>query len=220
MQKYLKVLIAGWLLVGAAAHAGVVTGGTRLIYPGGKKESSLSVTNNDATPYLIQSWVESNKGAAPFLLTPPLFRLEGEQQTRLRVIYSGGLPENKESMFWMNIKAIPSSQAKAGANTLQIAIKTRIKLIYRPKSIEGTPEMVTEQLRWTRSGNTLQVMNPTAFYMNFAEVKVGGAEVKETNWVGPGETARFQLPGVSAGALQWKLINDYGGTGALHHANL
>lgn len=220
MQKYLKVLIAGWLLVGAAAHAGVVTGGTRLIYPGGKKESSLSVTNNDATPYLIQSWVESNKGAAPFLLTPPLFRLEGEQQTRLRVIYSGGLPENKESMFWMNIKAIPSSQAKAGANTLQIAIKTRIKLIYRPKSIEGTPEMVTEQLRWTRSGNTLQVMNPTAFYMNFAEVKVGGAEVKEANWVGPGETARFQLPGVSAGALQWKLINDYGGTGALHHVNL
>lgn len=220
MQKYLKVLIAGWLLVGAAAHAGVVTGGTRLIYPGGKKESSLSVTNNDATPYLIQSWVESNKGAAPFLLTPPLFRLEGEQQTRLRVIYSGGLPENKESMFWMNIKAIPSSQAKAGANTLQIAIKTRIKLIYRPKSIEGTPEMVTEQLRWTRSGNTLQVMNPTAFYMNFAEVKVGGAEVKEANCVGPGETARFQLPGVSAGALQWKLINDYGGTGALHHATL
>ena len=220
MQKYLKVLIAGWLLVGAAAHAGVVTGGTRLIYPGGKKESSLSVTNNDATPYLIQSWVESNKGAAPFLLTPPLFRLEGEQQTRLRVIYSGGLPENKESMFWRNIKAIPSSQAKAGANTLQIAIKTRIKLIYRPKSVEGTPEMVTEQLRWTRSGNTLQVMNPTAFYMNFAEVKVGGAEVKEANWVGPGETARFQLPGVSAGALQWKLINDYGGTGALHHANL
>ena len=220
MQKYLKVLIAGWLLVGAAAHAGVVTGGTRLIYPGGKKESSLSVTNNDATPYLIQSWVESNKGAAPFLLTPPLFRLEGEQQTRLRVIYSGGLPENKESMFWMNIKAIPSSQAKAGANTLQIAIKTRIKLIYRPKSIEGTPEMVTEQLRWTRSGNTLQVMNPTAFYMNFAEVKVGGAEVKEANWVEPGETARFQLPGVSAGALQWKLINDYGGTGALDHATL
>ena len=220
MQKYLKVLIAGWLLVGAAAHAGVVTGGTRLIYPGGKKESSLSVTNNDATPYLIQSWVESNKGAAPFLLTPPLFRLEGEQQTRLRVIYSGGLPENKESMFWMNIKAIPSSQAKAGANTLQIAIKTRIKLIDRPKSVEGTPEMVTEQLRWTRSGNTLQVMNPTAFYMNFAEVKVGGAEVKEANWVGPGETARFQLPGVSAGALQWKLINDYGGTGALHHAKL
>ena len=220
MQKYLKVLIAGWLLVGAAAHACVVTGGTRLIYPGGKKESSLSVTNNDATPYLIQSWVESNKGAAPFLLTPPLFRLEGEQQTRLRVIYSGGLPENKESMFWMNIKAIPSSQAKAGANTLQIAIKTRIKLIYRPKSVEGTPEMVTEQLRWTRSGNTLQVMNPTAFYMNFAEVKVGGAEVKEANWVGPGETARFQLPGVSAGALQWKLINDYGGTGALHHATL
>ena len=80
--------------------------------------------------------------------------------------------------------------------------------------------MVTEQLRWTRSGNTLQVTNPTAFYMNFAEVKVGGAEVKDANWVGPGETARFQLPNVSAGALQWKLINDYGGIGARHRASL
>ena len=220
MKRYLKVLMAGWLLVGAVAHAGVVTGGTRLIYPGGKKESSLSVTNNDATPYLIQSWVETDKGTAPFLLTPPLFRLDGEQQTRLRVIYSGGLPENKESMFWMNIKAIPSSQAKAGTNTLQIAIKTRIKLIYRPKSVTGTPETVTEQLRWTRSGNTLQVTNPTAFYMNFAEVKIGGAEVKEANWVAPGATARFDLPRGNTGSLQWKLINDYGGIGAQHSVNL
>ncbi|MBA7848173.1 molecular chaperone [Klebsiella sp. RHBSTW-00484] len=220
MKRYLKVLMAGWLLVGAAAHAGVVTGGTRLVYPGGKKESSLSVTNNDATPYLIQSWIEADNGTAPFLLTPPLFRLEGEQQTRLRVIYSGGLPENKESMFWMNIKAIPSSQAKAGTNTLQIAIKTRIKLIYRPKSVTGTPETVTEQLRWTRSGNTLQVTNPTAFYMNFAEVKIGGAEVKEANWVAPGATARFDLPRGNTGSLQWKLINDYGGIGAQHSVNL
>lgn len=220
MKRYLKVLMAGWLLVGVAAHAGVVTGGTRLIYPGGKKEASLSVTNNDATPYLIQSWVETNNGSTPFLLTPPLFRLDGEQQTRLRVIYSGGLPENKESMFWMNIKAIPSAQAKAGANTLQIAIKTRIKLIYRPKSVAGTPEMVTEQLRWTRSGNKLQVTNPTAFYMNFAEVKIGGAEVKEANWVAPGATASFELPRGSTGSLRWKLINDYGGIGAQHNANL
>lgn len=220
MKRYLKVLMAGWLLAGAAAHAGVVTGGTRLIYPGGKKESSLSITNNDGTPYLIQSWVDTDNGTTPFLLTPPLFRLEGEQQTRLRVIYSGGLPENKESMFWMNIKAIPSSQAKAGANTLQIAIKTRIKLIYRPKSVVGTPEMVTEQLRWTRSGNTLQVTNPTAFYMNFAEVKIGGAEVTEANWVAPGATASFDLPRGSTGSLRWKLINDYGGIGAQHSANL
>ncbi|MEN0614292.1 molecular chaperone [Klebsiella indica] len=220
MKRYLNVLMVGWLLVGSAAYAGVVTGGTRLIYHGGKKEASLSVTNNDATPYLIQSWVEANNGSSPFLLTPPLFRLEGEQQTRLRVIYSGGLPENKESMFWMNIKAIPSSQAKEGANTLQIAIKTRIKLIYRPKSVAGTPEMVTEQLRWTRSGNTLQVTNPTGFYMNFAEVKIGGAEVKDANWVAPGETARFELPRGSAGTLRWKLINDYGGIGAPHSADL
>ena len=222
MQKYLKVLIAGWLLVGAAAHAGVVTGGTRLIYPGGKKESSLSVTNNDATPYLIQSWVESNKGAAPFLLTPPLFRLEGEQQTRLRVIYSGGLAENKESMFWMNIKAIPSSQAKAGANTLQIAIKTRIKLIYRPETLRAsTPEEQANKLTWRRAGNTLLVNNPTPYVINFNEITLGNKKLDDVTYVMPSGSARFPLPNGSTGnTLTFKVINDYGSPGELHRASL
>lgn len=222
MKRYLKVLMAGWLLVGAAAHAGVVTGGTRLIYPGGKKESSLSVTNTDATPYLIQSWVESNKGAAPFLLTPPLFRLEGEQQTRLRVIYSGGLPENKESMFWMNIKAIPSSQAKAGANTLQIAIKTRIKLIYRPEALRAsTPEEQANKLTWRRAGNTLLVNNPTPYVINFNEITLGNKKLDDVTYVMPSGTARFPLPnGTSGNTLTFKVINDYGSPGELHRASL
>ena len=212
--------MAGWLLVGSAAYAGVVTGGTRLIYHGGKKEASLSVTNNDATPYLIQSWVEANNGSSPFLLTPPLFRLEGEQQTRLRVIYSGGLPENKESMFWMNIKAIPSSQAKAGANTLQIAIKTRIKLIYRPQSLTHQPEDLTGKLSWQRSGNKLTVSNPTAYYMNFSTLKVGTSTVKDATYVAPMSAASFSIPSGASGDVSWTLINDFGSIGSEHRARL
>ena len=218
MKRYLKVLMAGWLLAGAAAHAGVVTGGTRLIYPGGKKESSLSITNNDGTPYLIQSWVDTDNGTTPFLLTPPLFRLEGEQQTRLRVIYSGGLPENKESMFWMNIKAIPSSQAKAGANTLQIAIKTRIKLIFRPQNLKGNAEEVTEQITWHKQGNKLTVNNPTPFVMNFHRVTVGGKEVKDATYVLPMSSDTYTMPAAASGPISWKLINDYGGIGVQHTA--
>jgi P pilus assembly chaperone PapD len=45
------------------------------------------------------------------------------------------LPQDKESLFWLNIKAIPS--ASQVDNTLQIAIKTRIKLIYRPATMKG-----------------------------------------------------------------------------------
>ncbi len=68
-------------------RAGVVVGGTRLIYDGGKKESALNISNPDAMPYLIQSWVDAQEGdsaKAPFIITPPLFRLDGGQNNLLR----------------------------------------------------------------------------------------------------------------------------------------
>jgi P pilus assembly chaperone PapD len=218
-------LLVATLVSAAAAQAGVVVGGTRLIFEGAKKESSLSVNNPDKVPYLIQTWVETTGGGAekaPFMVTPPLFRLDGGQENVLRVIRAGGnLPEDKESLYWMNIKSIPSAQKDANQNTLQIAVKTRIKLIYRPQGLKGVPEEVTDKLTWQRSGNSLQVTNPTAFYMNFQEVKVAGQEVKDATYVAPGATASFTLPaGVSGGSVSWKLISDYGGIGQAHTGTL
>jgi P pilus assembly chaperone PapD len=56
-----------------------------------------------------------------------------------------------------------------GVNTLQIAVNTRIKLLYRPASVKGKPEAVADQ-QWHREGNDLVVNNPTPFYMNFQSV--------------------------------------------------
>jgi P pilus assembly chaperone PapD len=225
MKVIPSTLLIATLVSATAAQAGVVVGGTRLIYDGAKKESSLSVSNPDNVPYLIQSWVETTGGGAekaPFIVTPPLFRLDGGQQNVLRVVRAGGdLPSDKESLYWMNIKSIPSAQKETNQNTLQIAVKTRIKLIYRPQGLKGTPEEVTGKLSWQRSGNSLQVTNPTPFYMNFQEVKVAGKEVKEATYVAPGGTASFALPaGVSGGSVSWKLISDYGGIGPVHTGTL
>jgi P pilus assembly chaperone PapD len=121
----------------------------------------------------------------------------------------------------MNIKAIPSTEKKEGQNTLQVAIKTRIKLIFRPASLKGTPEDVAQNLKWQRSGNSIQVTNPTPFYMNFMEIMVGGKEVKDVTWVAPMSTASFALPtGVSSGSVTWKIISDYGGVGNSHSASM
>ncbi|NTY88598.1 molecular chaperone [Serratia fonticola] len=215
------MLLAASLASAGVAQAGVVVGGTRLIYDGGKKESSLSVNNPDKTPYLIQSWVETTTGGAekaPFMVTPPLFRLDGGQENVLRVVRAGGnLPSDKESLYWMNIKSIPSVTKDTNQNTLQIAVKTRIKLIYRPEGLKGVPEEQTEKLTWQRKGNSVQVTNPTPFYMNFQQVKVGGQELKEVTYVAPMGTATFALPaGVSGGSVSWKIISDYGGIGNEH----
>lgn len=205
-----------------AAQAGVVIGGTRVIYDGDKKESSIAVENPDSVPYLIQSWVETQNGGAekaPFIITPPLYRLDKGQKNVERIVMAGALPQDKESLFWLNIKSIPSAERKA--NTLQIAIKTRIKLIYRPSALKNVSlEKEADKLKWQISGNQIQVTNPGSYVMNFNEITVNGKAVENPTFVMPGATEHFALPaGANGGAVTFKIINDFGGAGETHHGN-
>lgn len=221
-MKYLITTLWGLMIISSFAQAGVVVGATRLVYDGGKKESSLNVSNSDELPYLIQSWVEPQEGSlqkAPFILTPPLFRLDTGQKNVLRVVRVGGtLPEDRESLFWLNVKSIPSAERRD--NTLQIAVKTRIKLIFRPSGLKGLPELSAGQLIWHRKGMQLDVNNPTPFYMNFQSVNVDGQEVKDATYVAPYSTASFNLSHQSGNEVTWKVINDFGGSGKLQKSPL
>lgn len=215
-----SMLIASLMLMTTAAHAGVIIEGTRLIFQADKKEASLGISNPDNLDYLVQSWVESADHArdkTPFLITPPLFRLDAKQDNVLRVVHTGGaLPTDRESLYWLNIKSIPSSANLKNSNTLQIAIKTRIKLIYRPAGITGKPDDVASKLHWHKEGNNLVVENPTPFYMNFQAITVGGKNVGKVTWVAPDSEAHFAVPGgITGNNVSWKIINDYG---AVTHA--
>ncbi|WP_025154718.1 fimbrial biogenesis chaperone [Morganella morganii] len=217
MKKIINLTIILLLTYSNFIHAGVIVGGTRIIYDDSKKESSLSVTNTDNNPYLIQAWIESTDAVKPpFIITPPLFKLNEKQQNILRIAYIGtDLPTDRESMFWINIKAIPSSQ-HSDKNTLQIAVKTRIKLIYRPKQLKENPEKESNKLIWKRVGTELQITNPSAFYMNFHDVTINGKKIKEINYMAPNSTKTFLLPDNYSNTVSWSLINDYGGRGIVH----
>lgn len=201
----------------------VSVGGTRLIYDAGQKEASITVSNSEkGSPILIQSWVdegESSKVKSPFIVTPPLFRLDPGQDNILRVVRTGGkIPEDRESLYWLNIKSIPSvKKSDIRSNTLQLAIKNRIKFIYRPVSVAGTPEENADKLIWKRVGNQVQVTNPTAFVMNFGLLTIGGKTFKpslpEQTFIEPKSVKMFSVPAsTTTNSISWKIINDYGGT--------
>lgn len=222
MKRIWNNLLPGLLALFFASSvcAGVNIGGTRVIYDGGKKEAAIGVSNPDNVPYLIQSWFDNpdnSTGKIPFIITPPLYRLDRGQENVMRIVRAGNVPDNKESMYWLNIKAIPAAEKKA--NSLQIAVKTRIKLIYRPASLKrNNPEDFAKQLIWRISANRISVSNPGNYYMNFNKITVAGREVPEPTYVAPGASATFSLPaGVSSGPVTFKLINDFGGVGKTHH---
>ncbi|MDE7590858.1 molecular chaperone [Enterobacter bugandensis] len=214
MTLFKKLLISTVAIVSMTSfsYAGVTIGGTRVIFDGAKKEASLTVNNQDEVPYLIQSWVEKSDQASekpPFVITPPLYRLDKGQKNIQRIIQAGNLAQDKESLYWINVKSIPASEAKD--NVLQIAIKTRIKLIYRPESLsKGTPEQFTDSLSWKRNGNEIVVTNHSPYVMNFSEISVDGKAIKDVNYVLPGATKHFTATSSAAGTVSYKLINDYG----------
>lgn len=213
------------VLLSATSQAGVMLGGTRIVFDGNKRDASISVGNTTAQPYAVQTWInteaDDNSTATPFVATPPLFRLDPrkEQMVRIQKV-PGTLPEDRESVFYFNAQEIPVA-GKAGENTLKIAMRTRIKLFYRPAGLQGNPLEALPQLRWSlaqeQGKSVLVVNNPSAFHVSFIGVKViAGAqtvEVEEPKMVAPMSSQRYALPGFSgrSGDVLFSAINDYGG---------
>ena len=207
-QEITFCLLAGILMfmammVAGRAEAGVALGATRVIYPAGQKQVQLAVTNNDEnSTYLIQSWVENADGVKDgrFIVTPPLFAMKGNNQ----------LPQDRESLFWMNVKVIPSmDKSKLTENTLQLAIISRIKLYYRPAKLALPPDQAAEKLRFRRSANSLTLINPTPYYLTVTELNAG-TRVLENALVPPMGESTVKLPSDAGSNITYRTINDYG----------
>ncbi len=201
------------LLFSVTSQASVTVGGTRLVYNSTSKEASISVSNTpNAVPHLIQSWVEneySDTDKVPFIVTPPLFRLDGGRENTLRVIYSGTatLPDNRESLFWLNVKAIPAVE-KSEQNRLLIAVRTRIKLFYRPGALNSeAANTAWKQLVFKRRNEQVNITNPTPYYISLFSLKLGKEEIKNPPTVPPFGSINVTGKGES---IFWKAINDFG----------
>jgi P pilus assembly chaperone PapD len=212
LVKTFRYTVGALLLLSGIAHAGITLGGTRVVYDAGKSESNIFVQNSDKKNYLIQSWVETedNIKTNGFIVTPPIFRLNGEQENMLRIIKSDVLlPQDKESLFWLNVKAIPASN-KNSQNEVLIAVKTQIKLLYRPAALKGNSADAYKSLKITRTGNQLVIDNPTGYVVSFYSLSVGAKNIKDPGYILPKSKKTYVIPTGASGKVNWKAIGDYG----------
>ncbi|BCG00677.1 hypothetical protein PPGU19_052450 [Paraburkholderia sp. PGU19] len=100
------VLLAAVMAAGAA-RASVTIGATRVVYPLDQREVTVKLTNDSRNPSLVQVWLDSGDANAkidesrtPFVITPPIFRMNAGRSQTLRIIYSGdALPQDRESVY-------------------------------------------------------------------------------------------------------------------------
>jgi len=164
----------------------------------------------------------------PFLITPPLFRMNAGKGQSLRIVYTGQpLPTDRESLFWLNVLEIPPKPGTVNGeaqNTLQFAVRSRLKLFFRPAGLTGNPLTAAAQITWSVAGDgrALVAHNPTPYHVTFSKVSLGAGKAAlatEAGMVAPLSTLRLPLaegaPAPAAGtAIAFTTINDFGAADA------
>jgi len=220
--------------------------GSRVIYNERDGEASVLVRQLGDVPSLMQVWLsdaqsisgqELTGNSLPFLLVPSVARLEGGRGQSVRILRTGGgLPEDRESLFWLNVVEIPPKPTpEADENLLQFSSGAAMKFFYRPRGLRGPPDKAHQALRFSLDSRQddgfvwLRIRNPSPYHVTFdsLELRSGGravlAEMKPqvlARMVEPmGElviplemVAATGRQSLSGARIHYGVINDYGAT--------
>ncbi|WP_266170324.1 fimbrial biogenesis chaperone [Dyella subtropica] len=240
MRKFVCALGAGLLalcLGAPQAQANVLIGGTRVVFPAKDGEVTVRLTNDNDRPVLVESWIDRGDVHStpesvdvPFLITPPLFRMEAKKEQSLRIVYTHEqLPADRESLFWLNVLEVPpkpTGPQAEGQNLLQLALRSRLKLFYRPAGLQGDPLKAPAALTWKAvpdgKGYTLVAHNPTPFHITITELSLSAGSktvAAEIGMVAPLSDLRLPLHDMTqqpatGSAVSFTTINDYGAANA------
>lgn len=207
-----------------SANAAISLDRTRAVFNGAEKSMVMNISNdNTQLPYLAQAWLENAKQekitTGPLVVTPPVQRLEPGAKSMIRVSTTpdvAKLPQDRESLFYFSLREIPPKSDKP--NVLQIALQTKIKLFYRPKSIEPKQGSVwQEKIELVTTKDGYRIENPTPYYITIIGLDGTEKDSKqgkfESVMLAPKssetvKTGKFTTPWLT-------YINDYGGRPSL-----
>jgi chaperone protein EcpD len=244
MKKGICVFCAGLLalcLATGSAQANVIVAGTRVIFPAKDSEVTLRLTNDNDKPALVEAWIDRgdthsspDKVDTPFLITPPLFRMDPHKDQSLRIIAtSQDLPSNRESLFWLNVLEVPpkpTGPQAQGKNYVQLAIRSRLKFLYRPANLPGDPIKAPAEVTWKMvadgKGYALEVHNPTPYFITFSKVTLSAGNTPyeaDTGMVEPMGTLRLAVKSLASAlpsgtSIAYEILNDYGAVTSLKGA--
>lgn len=228
LQTTLWATLCVLVLSSLQSQAAIIVDRTRVIYPGNEKEVTIRITNPGDSPVLVQSWLDigdveevPEKIMTPFVMTPPINRINPRKSQTLRLSYVGtpALPEDRESIFWLNMLEIPPVIPESATDRLQVAYRTRIKLFYRPKAVSEKVSVyeAANKLVWSMDNGFLKVSNDSPYFISLVSVAIERGSNKayaNGEMVSPKGNQRFSIKDTSLlqmGAnVTYTYIDDWG----------
>lgn len=236
LMLVMALMCIGFSVPLLAAEGGLRLSQTRVVFEGSSNSTKVTLTNNSDQVYLIKGDVmntpEGNAQlpAPPFMITPPLSRLEAQSQNTSLVIRNGtvALPTDRESVFYLSLLAIPSTpkgiNAEENMTNAQVSVGIRnvIKLFYRPAKLPMNAEQAANKLTFRQVGQQLEISNPTPYYLTLAELKTDSQVVDVRNvdaMIAPFSMNHYPATG-KVSQVEWRVITDFGGAGPTYHAKV
>jgi P pilus assembly protein, chaperone PapD len=215
-----RLIVPFFIAMCCPAHAGVVIYGTRVIYPADKNEVVVQIMNQGTRSSLVQAWIDDGDTTkapeqidVPFLLTPPVSRLAATagQQLKIKKIASQ-LPNDKESLFFLNVLDIPPNDARLeGKNVIKFATQNRIKLFWRPSGIPAVSKESFQRLSLSKTVTGVGIKNDNANWITITEVSANGRKInQESIMLAPRSmlTVPSQVSNLHSAVLT--MVDDYG----------
>ncbi len=209
-----------------ASHAALTVNNTRIVFDSDKRNTSVVIRNPSKSTYAVQSWInteaDDNSTAVPFATSPPLFKIGPNNEQLLQInALPNALPQDRESLFFFNMQEIPQASTEPG-NKLSIAIRTRIKLFYRPHTLKGKPSEQLASLKFSVAegdgAKQLLVDNPTPFHFTFIRLEIStdgrSHKLDRPEMLAPLSQHAYALTDIplnGQSSVRFAVINDFGG---------
>ncbi|WP_337022863.1 MULTISPECIES: fimbrial assembly chaperone [unclassified Pantoea] len=165
------------LLFAAHAMAVVNVDRTRIIFNAGESSQALNIKNGADTPSVVQIWSDDGDlmqspelSSAPIFAMPPMMKLAPDEQRAIRLVLTSrqSLPEDRESLYWLNIYQIPALSRQTGSaeQKILLPLRLRLKVFVRHAALGAPQPEDVQKLRFVVHDRQLIVENPTAWYMS------------------------------------------------------
>ncbi|WP_318435603.1 fimbrial biogenesis chaperone [Photobacterium leiognathi] len=214
-KKRKAVLLLSLLAHFSSYAGGISLGATRVIFKESSSQQSLNINNSDKeNKYLIQSWIENDKGEKTndFTITPPLFVVDKSSANKVRIVRvknSDTFSPKQEQVYWLNVKAIPPKDSTK-KNTLQLAIVSKIKMFYRPDYVAHAAGMIDIPLKAKyKDSYHIELTNDSIFYQSLVNVKANKNK-PQSIMLSPKSTTIIDCNNCRSANLEYQSINDYG----------
>lgn len=219
---------AGIMLCCTSFHASAVVNAekTRVVFNSGSIAESLSLVNSEKEPVVVQVWTDNGDPTVspdqvhtPVVINPPVFKMKpGEiRNIRLLLVSAGSLPQDRESVYWLNIYQIPpnTETQHKGEKKIVLPLKIRMKVFVRPEKIGELQENNAQKLQFSidrEPGNkTLLIQNPTPWHLTLSSLRSGKTALPGV-MVAPFTSERVDIPAdkTLADKVEYDVINDNG----------